>query len=179
MSLAIGIGYLTAAQAQDPAPTGPAPASAQATNPDSAPSSQANTAAAAQTSASQTGANPANASGKAAKQAPVCFQLTGHCVDAKSSTATKAAAGSGATKATTGAQKPLNLNAPDIRTVVSPDELKEPLPSNDEVTETEEADTVAVKGDKGPPPDVPGGFGALWWAVNHPSQAWRILTPAE
>jgi hypothetical protein len=99
-------------------------------------------------------------------------------VDAKSSTGTKAA-GSGSAKAATEAQKPLNLNAPDIRTVVSPDELKEPLPSNDEVTETEEADTVAVKGDKGPPPDVPGGFGALWWAVNHPSQAWRILTPAE
>ena len=30
-------------------------------------------------------------------------------------------------------------------------------------------------------PDVPGvrGFGALWWAINHPSQAWRIVAPAQ
>jgi hypothetical protein len=62
--------------------------------------------------------------------------------------------------------------------VVSADELKEPLPSEEQVTEVQEADTVSVKGDPNAP-DIAGGFGALWWALNHPSQAWRILAPAE
>jgi hypothetical protein len=65
-----------------------------------------------------------------------------------------------------------------VRTVVSADELKEPLPSNEQVTEVQEADTVSVKGE-GIPTDVPVGFGAIWWALNHPSQAWRIVTPYE
>lgn len=107
----------------------------------------------------------------------MCFKLTGRCVEApKGAAATKAgsAAKDGATN-----KRPLNLTAPDVRTVVSADELKEPLPTNDQIVETQEAQTVSVKGDAGVPPDVPGGFGALWWALNHPSQAWRILTPAE
>jgi hypothetical protein len=83
-----------------------------------------------------------------------------------------------ASKDGTSAKRPLNLTAPDVRTVVSADELKEPLPSEEQVTEVQEADTVAVKGNLDAP-DVPGGFGALWWALNHPSQAWRILAPAE
>jgi hypothetical protein len=74
--------------------------------------------------------------------------------------------------------KPLNLAAPDVRRVFPADELKEPLPNNEQITEVQESQTVAVKGE-GPPPDVPGGFGAIWWALNHPSQAWRILAPAE
>jgi hypothetical protein len=36
-----------------------------------------------------------------------------------------------------------------------------------------------VKTNEGVPPDVPGGLGAIWWAVVHPSQAWRIVTPYE
>jgi hypothetical protein len=101
--------------------------------------------------------------------------LTGHCVDSS-----KAKAGTaGSAKAGSNGKKPLNLTAPDVRTVVPESELKEPLPNTDQITETQESDTVSVKGDQGVPPDVPGGFGAIWWAVNHPSQAWRILTPAE
>jgi hypothetical protein len=112
--------------------------------------------------------------------------MTGHCVPDKSSgtskngssAASKAKSSTSETNSGGGAsQKPLNLAAPDIRTVVSPEELKEPLPS-DEITETEESDTVSVKGEANAP-DVPGGFGALWWALNHPSQAWRILAPAQ
>jgi hypothetical protein len=58
------------------------------------------------------------------------------------------------------------------------DQLKEPLPTSEQITEVQEAETVSVKGNP-EVPDVPGGFGAIWWALNHPSQAWRILTPAE
>jgi hypothetical protein len=104
----------------------------------------------------------------------VCFKLTGHCVDT-SKGATKAAAAK--TAKTNG--KKLNLTAPDVSTVVPEQELKEPLQNPDQVTEVQEAQTVSVKTNEGVPPDVPGGLGAIWWAVVHPSQAWRIVTPAE
>jgi hypothetical protein len=104
----------------------------------------------------------------------VCFKLTGHCVDAS-----KGAAKAGSTKAkgTNTHGKKLNLTAPDVSTVVSEQELKEPLQNPDQVTEVQESQTVSVKTDEGVPPDVPGGLGAIWWAVVHPSQAWRIVTP--
>jgi hypothetical protein len=89
--------------------------------------------------------------------------------------ATKAAAAK--TAKTNG--KKLNLTAPDVSTVVPEQELKEPLQNPDQVTEVQEAQTVSVKTNEGVPPDVPGGLGAIWWAVVHPSQAWRIVTPAE
>jgi hypothetical protein len=145
------------------APSSPPPASTTGTTSSSAPPAA--------------GEAPAGQS-TGSKTDPVCFKLTGHCVD--SSKAAAKAGTAGATKAgsTTG-KKPLNLTAPDVRTVVPESELKEPLPNTDQITETQEADTVSVQGDQGVPPDVPGGFGAIWWAVNHPSQAWRILTPAE
>jgi hypothetical protein len=107
----------------------------------------------------------------------VCFKLTGHCVDS-SKAATKATTAGSAKGGSTG-KKPLNLTAPDVRTVVPESELQEPLAGTDQVTETQEADTVQVKTEQGVPPDVPLGFGAIWWAVNHPSQAWRIVAPAE
>jgi hypothetical protein len=75
-------------------------------------------------------------------------------------------------------QGSMNLAAPDIRTVVSAEELKEPLPSEDQQAEVQDAETIQVKG-ANDAPDVPGGFGALWWAMKHPSQAWRIFSPAE
>jgi hypothetical protein len=120
----------------------------------------------------QTAGQPGDAA-KSGKPQPVCFQLTGRCVEgAKASKAnTHSASRDGSS-----AQRPLNLAAPDVRTVVSADELKEPLPSNEQVAEVQEADTVSVKSE-GVPTDVPGGFGAIWWAVNHPSQAWKIVVP--
>lgn len=126
---------------------------------------------------SATGQTPPTGQATGGKSDPVCFKLTGHCVDS-SKAATKAAT-AGSAKAGSGSKQPLNLTAPDVRTVVPESELKEPLPSTDQVTETQETDTVQVKTDEGVPPDVPLGFGAIWWAVNHPSQAWRIVTPAE
>ena len=103
--------------------------------------------------------------------------MTGHCVDSSKVSGTKS--GTAGTKAGSTAKKPLNLTAPDVRTVVPEEELKEPLPSTDQITEVQESDTVSVKGEQGVPPDVPVGLGAIWWAVSHPSQAWRILTPSE
>jgi hypothetical protein len=104
-----------------------------------------------------TGAN------KAGKSPPVCFPLTGRCVEGSKAPARP---------------RDLNLTAPDVRTVVSADELKEPLPTNEQITEVQEDQTVSVKGE-GVPTDVPGGLGAIWWAMNHPSQAWKILVPVE
>jgi hypothetical protein len=122
------------------------------------------------------GAQAAGQPGEAAKTGkpqPVCFQLTGRCVEG-----TKASKANThhASKDGSSAQRPLNLTAPDVRTVVSADELKEPLPSTEQVAEVQEADTVSVKSE-GVPTDVPGGFGAIWWALNNPSQAWKIVVP--
>jgi hypothetical protein len=97
-------------------------------------------------------------------------------VDSSKASGTKA--GTAAAKAGSTGKKPLNLTAPDVSTVVPEEELKEPLASTEQITETQESDTVSVKGE-GVPTDVPMGLGAIWWAVSHPSQAWRILTPAE
>jgi hypothetical protein len=119
------------------------------------------------------GAQSGSGAQAAGKPQPVCFQLTGRCVEgAKASRANTHSA----SKDGSAAQRPLNLTAPDVRTVVSADELKEPLPSNEQVAEVQEADTVSVKSE-GVPTDVPGGFGAIWWALNHPSQAWKIVVP--
>jgi hypothetical protein len=107
----------------------------------------------------------------------VCFQLTGHCVDSSKAPGKKA--GSAAARSGTTGKKPLNLTAPDVSTVVPEQELKEPLPNTEQITETQESDTVSVKGEQGVPPEVPMGLGSIWWAVSHPSQAWRILTPSE
>ena len=170
---------LPAARAQD-APAAGQSASAPAPVPASPAASSSSAAA-----STDTGSNSSPAAGQAAatpaagqspgKSDPVCFKLTGHCVDgSKTPKAGAATAKTGATD-----KKPLNLTAPDVRTVVPEEELKEPLPTTDQITEVQEAQTVSVKGDEGVPPDVPGGFGAIWWAMNHPSQAWRIFTPAE
>jgi hypothetical protein len=172
---------MPAAHAQD-APTTAQSSSAPASSP-AAPSASAPASSSASSSTQpatgDTTAGQTAPAGQAAgsKNDPVCFKLTGHCVDSSKASGTKA--GTAAAKAGSTGKKPLNLTAPDVRTVVPEEELKEPLPNTDQITETQEADTVSVKGEQGVPPDVPGGLGAIWWAVSHPSQAWRILTPAE
>jgi hypothetical protein len=119
----------------------------------------------------------ANGAGKSGKPPAVCFKLSGRCVSGSKAPATKDGTANSSKNGSTG-NKSLNLTAPDVRTVVSADELKEPLPSNEQIAEGQEADTVSIKGE-GVPSDVPVGFGAIWWALNHPSQAWRIVTPYE
>jgi hypothetical protein len=123
------------------------------------------------------GTSQPNGAKGSGKPAAVCFKLTGHCVEGSKGLAAKGSTASTA-KDGSAVQRPLNLSAPDVRTVIPASELKEPLPSDEQITETQESETVSVKGESDAP-DVPGGFGALWWALNHPSQAWRILAPAE
>lgn len=157
---------------------------------DASPTSQTSTAAPKTPSSAQPSTAPAagssssaatsgNRQAPAAKTDPVCFKLTGHCVDSSKAGGTSAPkSGAATTKAGT-QDKKLDLKAPDVSTVVPEQELKEPLPNERQVTEVQESQTVAVKTDEGVPPDVPQGLGAIWWAVVHPSQAWRILTPYE
>lgn len=71
----------------------------------------------------------------------------------------------------------LDLTMPDIRTVMSAEELSAPLQNPDDV-ELMSPETVQVHGAP-PAPYVPGGFEALWWGALHPAQAWRILTPVQ
>jgi hypothetical protein len=162
---ALLVAAIPAAYGQDATPAG-----GQSANPSSpAPASGDGT------QGSQ-GAAGAQAADKSGKRPPVCFQLTGRCVELKKAPAAKGAANAPTDGSST--KPPLNLAAPDVRTVVSADELKEPLPSSEQITEVQEDQTVAVKGE-GVPADVPLGFGAIWWALNHPTQAWRIVTPVE
>ena len=174
------VAALPAAHAQQAPAGSQAPASSQAPEaaqaPASAPASSTATPAPAASSSGSSSSSSADAGGQASanKSEPVCFKLTGHCVDAS-----KGSTKSGTAKAKTGANgKKLNLIAPDVSTVVPEQELKEPLPNAEQVTEVQEAQTVAVK-TEGVPTDVPQGLGAIWWAVVHPSQAWRIVTPYE
>ncbi|HWM67298.1 MAG TPA: hypothetical protein VNO35_11995 [Steroidobacteraceae bacterium] len=167
------VAVMPVAHAQD-APT--------ATQTPSAPASSSTPSSSAPASSSTTSATTPASDGQAAggqsggsKADPVCFQLTGHCVDSSKAPGKKA--GSAAAKSGTTGRKPLNLTAPDISTVVPEQDLKEPLPNTEQITETQESDTVSVKGEQGVPPEVPMGLGSIWWAVSHPSQAWRILTP--
>ena len=171
------VAALPAAHAQQTPAGSQAPASSQAPVASQAPASAPASSTATPAPTGSSNSSPAEASGgqaSANKSEPVCFKLTGHCVDAS-----KKSAKSGTAKVKTGANgQKLNLTAPDVSTVVPEQELKEPLPNAEQVTEVQEAQTVAVK-TEGVPTDVPQGLGAIWWAVVHPSQAWRIVTPYE
>lgn len=162
---------LTAANAQE------APAAAPQSPPAASTPSSSTPPPTSASSSSTAPASAPNTQDPGGKSDPVCFKLTGHCVDA--SKTPKAGAGAAATKSAKTNGKKLNLTAPDVSTVVSEQELKEPLQNPDQIQEVQESQTVSVKTNEGVPPDVPGGLGAIWWAVVHPSQAWRIVTPAE
>jgi hypothetical protein len=168
---------LSQQQAQSAASSAPASAAGDTTS--AAASKPAADAASA--SPASTGTAPAN---PASADQPVCFKLTAHCIDPKtgagktadSSSAGKPTAKKASNKPADG--KPLNLSAPDVRSVVPAQELREPLPTQDQELAAQEGDTVQVAGDTDNP-DVPGGFGALWWAIRNPSQAWRIVAPVQ
>jgi hypothetical protein len=130
--------------------------------------------------ASQPVTGDPNASGgaSATKPAPVCFKLSGRCVEPAKQPAAQGGKPVTLHKVLPQQKGSLNLAAPDVRSVMSADEMKEPLPNGEQVAEVQESETVSVKGEKDAP-DVPGGFGAIWWAFNHPSQSWRIFAPAE
>ena len=71
----------------------------------------------------------------------------------------------------------LDLKAPDVRDVMTVDELAAAMAPPDEL-EVIGPDAVAVHG-AAPAPYVPAGFGALYWAATHPFSAWRILAPVQ
>lgn len=68
-----------------------------------------------------------------------------------------------------------DLKAPDIHAVMTSDQIAAAVPVADE-TDVIEPETVQVHSDP-PPPYVPSGFGALYWAALHPAEAWRIVAP--
>ena len=78
---------------------------------------------------------------------------------------------------TPAAPRVLNLKAPDVRAVMTVDQLNAALNVPDD-TDVVEPDTVQVHG-AAPAPYVPGGFAALYWGATHPTDAWRILAPVQ
>jgi hypothetical protein len=81
---------------------------------------------------------------------------------------------------TSGTQrKPLDLRAPDITRLFSQQELQRVLAKTLDA-DIEEVEVEGARGRRAPPPDTPTvwpGILAPFWAVTHPTQAWRILAP--
>jgi hypothetical protein len=72
----------------------------------------------------------------------------------------------------------MDLHPPDVRKVFPLAELQKRLPDADDEREAQEAATVQVSTERvGPPPEVPIGILAPFWAIRHPTQAWRIFLP--
>lgn len=71
----------------------------------------------------------------------------------------------------------LDLKAPDVRDVMTTDEMAAAIGVPDEF-DVLAPDEVAVRG-LPQSPYVPSGFGALYWAALHPFNAWRILAPVQ
>lgn len=181
LMLALLAAAFCAAHAQNSEPGGPAtptPQTPSAPHPSSA------------SALPRHGKTPQDATARANSAPVVCFKLTMHCLGGSAGPTGQARASGTQPDATADARArasrpgtapsniPMNLTPPDIRTVVSPEELKEPLETGEQQAQAEESETVQVKGAPNTP-DVPGGFGAIWWALKHPSQAWRIFAPAE
>jgi len=71
---------------------------------------------------------------------------------------------------------PLDLRTPAVTQLFSPAALQLMLVEQQE-TNDDEATDVRVQSPRATP-DVPRGlFRALPWAVMHPTQSWRVLTP--
>jgi hypothetical protein len=76
-------------------------------------------------------------------------------------------------------RKPLDLRAPDITRLFSQQELQRVLAKTLDA-DIEEVEVEGARGRRAPPPDTPTvwpGILAPFWAVTHPTQAWRILAP--
>lgn len=72
----------------------------------------------------------------------------------------------------------MDLSAPDIRRIM-PAESQTPLmETGDDDATNVPPDTVQVKSAKNTP-DVPGGILSVFWAMWHPTQAWRIVAPVQ
>lgn len=92
------------------------------------------------------------------------------------SSATPASAAS--TAAAPSARKPLDLRIGNVRNYMMPRDYRAALGAPDA-----DENTVVVEGQRSLPiqskQPIPGGFPplALWWALRHPSNSWRILVP--
>lgn len=72
----------------------------------------------------------------------------------------------------------MDLHPPDVRKVFPLAELQKRLPDADDERVAQEDATVQVSTERvGPPPSVPIGILAPFWAIRHPTQAWRIFMP--
>lgn len=74
--------------------------------------------------------------------------------------------------------KPLDLRAPDITELYSEDEIKRFL-SRAIDPDIEEIEVEDARTHEAPPssPEVWGAIAAPFWALLHPTQAWRIIAP--
>ena len=75
-------------------------------------------------------------------------------------------------------EKSLDLRPPDITRLYTNEQLEALL----EKLEAEHIERIEVEGARVPPPpsatpEVWGGIGAPFWALFHPTQAWRIFAP--
>lgn len=83
-----------------------------------------------------------------------------------------------ASTVSTPAARPLDLAPPDIRKIMPAEALTPLAEMSDEDTTNVPDNTVQVKGQKSTP-DVPGGILSVFWALWHPTQAWRIVAPVQ
>lgn len=75
-------------------------------------------------------------------------------------------------------EKPLDLRAPDITELYSQDEIKRFLARAVD-PDIEEVEVEDARTHEAPPasPEVWGAIAAPFWAILHPTQAWRIIAP--
>jgi hypothetical protein len=106
------------------------------------------------------------ASAAAATPSVICFQHSVRCFTLLR------APGTPATTA------PMDLHAPDVRKVFPIGELQKRLPEPEDERVAQEDTTVQVSSNRDlPPPTAPVGILAPFWALRHPTQAWRIFMP--
>lgn len=72
----------------------------------------------------------------------------------------------------------LDLKVPDVRDVMTQEQLAAATSVAPDELEILGPETVAVHGAP-QPVYVPSGFAALYWAAIHPLSAWRILAPVQ
>jgi len=95
----------------------------------------------------------------------ICFQSSVRCFAAVRAPGTPSTAA-------------IDLHPPDLRKIFPASELEKRLPEPDEQLAAQEAATVEVSTERvAPPPNVPVGILAPFWAIRHPTQAWRIFMP--
>jgi hypothetical protein len=88
------------------------------------------------------------------------------------------AAAPATTAAQTAPPRKLDLRAPDITKLFTPEQLNNVLEAS-RTDNIEEVEVEAVRGRTRAPstPEVWGGLAAPVWALIHPLQAWRIFAP--